>query len=210
MLSKPVTTEVIDRLYALADGLAYDWRGSDLGDEFASRMVAAVVRHLERVGFRRPDGTRRTAPEQVGFAEALLRQFWTQNARQQAKRRAGQFERGTRPIPLSIEEIGDWAGAADLYGSQIGDLDAGETGRAVAQHLMSLGWSPERAWALVWRFSGLCWEDVAYLLTEHFGFSGTEAQLRKWGERPFEQIKPNLRHALWDDEPATGGALYRN
>ena len=201
----PLAPATADRLYRVADALARDWQGAGLGDAFASAMIVAVVRFLERTGPRRPDGTRRSPAEQAEFAEALLRRFWAMNARRDAARRADARERGARPDVLPLDAVGEGAAVARLHDPLRDDLHAGETGRAVARFLEGMGWPRERAWAFVWRESGREWDDVAFLLAERFEADLTPAALRKWGERHFEPAKPLVR-AFLEDRAAEAGA----
>ena len=187
---------IADRLYRVADALAYDWRESGLSDGFASAIIVAVVQFLQKTGLRRTDGSRRTPAEQVDFAEALLRRFWDMNARRDAARRSEARERGTRPDVLPLELVGEQAGIAHLHDPLRDDLLAGETGRTVARFLEGRGWSRERAWAFVWRESGREWDDVAFLLSERFEVDATPGCLRKWGERYFEPAMPYVRAYL--------------
>ncbi len=188
--------EAVDRLYRVADILVQDWQNAGLGDVFGSRMIAAVARFLEKTGRRRPDGARRSAREQADFAEALLRRFWTVNARRDADRTAHARLSGRRPDVLALDLAGEAAVSTALYDSLADDLLVGETGRAVARFLEGLGWPRERAWAFVWRESGREWDDVAFLLAERFEQVATSARLRKWGERHFEPVKPQVRAFL--------------
>ena len=192
----PASSSVADRLYRVAERLEADWLGAGLADDFASRMIVAVLRFLTKTGEYRPDGTRRTSAEQAEFAEALLRRFWTLNARRDASRRTEARERGTEYGLVSWEDAGEGAAVSHLHDPLRDDLLAGETGRAVARFLEGQGWPRERAWAFVWRESGREWDDVAFLLAERFEADATPAGLRKWGERYFEPVKPVVRAFL--------------
>lgn len=195
-LGKALTAEAVDRLYRVADLLASDWQNAGLRDVFGSSMIAAVVRFLEKTGSRNEDGTNRSDREQADFAEALLRRFWVVNARRDAERNTQARASGRRPEVLALDFVSERAAAAGLYDTLSDDLLAGETGRAVARFLETLGWPRERAWAFVWRESGREWDDVAFLLAERFEQDTTTSCLRKWGERYFELIKPQVRAFL--------------
>ena len=184
--------KAVDRLYRVADLLARDWQNAGLRDVFGSSMIAAVVRFLEKTGRRNEDGTRRSVREQEDFAEALLRRFWATNARRDAERNTQAYAGGRRPEVLALDLVSEGAAATGLYGTLSDDLLAGETGRAVARFLETLGWPRERAWAFVWRESGREWDDVAHLLSERFEQDTTLSCLRKWGERYFEPVKPQV------------------
>jgi len=188
--------QAVDRLYRVADLLAHDWQNAALSDVFGSTMIVAVVRFLGKTGSVKPDGTRRSAQEQAEFAEALLRKFWAMNARRDADRDSQARAEGRRPEVLPLELVGEGAAPVRLYDPLGDDLLAGETGRAVARFLEGLGWPRERAWAFVWRESGREWDDVAFLLAERFEQDATPGSLRKWGERYFEPIKPQVRAFL--------------
>lgn len=196
--SVPVSAAVADRLYRVAARLEWDGHGSRLADDFASSMIIAVVRFLTKTGADRADGTRRTIAEQADFAEALLRRFWAMNARRNAARRTQAQDRGTAPVCVSWEEVLEETKIFFLHDPRGDDLLAGETGRAVARFLEDLGWPRERAWAFVWRESGREWDDVAFLLSERFEADASPARLRKWGERYFEPIKPQVQAFLKD------------
>ena len=195
-LTLHVSTRVADRLYQVADRLADDWREAGLDDTFASRTIVAVLRFLEKVGRRRADGVRRSDEEQADFAEALLRQFWMQNARRDAARVTQRREEGRQPRLVPMELVGEHAAVAELYHPLRDDLQAGETGRFVARFLEGLGWPRERAWAFVWRESGKEWDDVAFLMAKQFEADTSTARLRKWGERYFEPVMPEVRAFL--------------
>lgn len=195
-LTVPVSTRVADRLYQVADRLSGDWREAGLDDMFASRMIVAVLRFLEKAGRRCANGVRRSESEQADFAEALLRQFWMQNARRDAARVTQRREEGRQPRLVLMELVGEQAAVSDLYHPLRDDLLAGETGRSVARFLEGLGWPRERAWAFVWRESGREWDDVAFLLAERFEANASPSRLRKWGERYFEPVKPEVRAFL--------------
>lgn len=188
--------EAADRLYRVADLLSRDWQNVGLGDLFGSSMISAVVRCLEKAGRRGPDGRRRSARAQADFAEALLRRFWTVNARRDAARSVEARTSGRRPDVVALDLVGESAAQTSLYAPVGDDLLAGETGRAVARYLETLNWPRERAWAFVWRESGREWDDVAHLLAERFGLGMTPSCLRKWGERYFEPVKPQIRAFL--------------
>jgi hypothetical protein len=184
--------EAVDRLYRVADLLARDWQNAGLCDVFGSSMIAAVVRHLDKIGRRKADGTSRSVREQTDFAEALLRRFWAQNARRDAKRNTQARASGRRPEVLALDFMHEGAVATGLYDTLSDDLLSGETGRAVARFLETLGWPRERAWAFIWRESGREWDDVAFLLADRFEQDTTLSCLRKWGERYFEPVKPQV------------------
>lgn len=188
--------EAVDRLYRVSDLLARDWQNAGLCDVFGSSMIAAVARFLEKTGTRNEDGTHRSAREQVDFAEAMLRRFWIANARRDAERNTQAHASGRRLEILALDLVGESAAATSLYGSLSDDLLAGETGRAVARFLETLGWPRERAWAFVWRESGREWDDVAHLLAERFEQDTAPSCLRKWGERYFEPALPQVRAFL--------------
>lgn len=188
--------EAVDRLYRVTDLLARDWQNAGLRDVFGSSMIVAVARFLEKTGRHRADGTRRSAREQADFAEALLRRFWAVNARRDAERETQARADGRRPEVLALDFVSEGAAATGLYDTLSDDLLAGETGRAVARFLETLGWPRERAWAFVWRESGREWDDVAFLLAERFEQDATLSCLRKWGERYFEPVKPQVRAFL--------------
>lgn len=201
LASSPVAEAVlpaqaVDRLYRVADLLARDWQNAGLSDVFGSTMIVAVVRFLQKTGSAKPDGTRRSAQEQAEFAEALLRKFWAMNARRDADRDSQARAEGRRPEVVPLELAGEGAAPVGLYDPIGDDLLAGETGRAVARYLEGLGWPRERAWAFVWRESGREWDDVAFLLAERFEQDATPSRLRKWGERYFEPVKPQVRAFL--------------
>lgn len=191
-----VPAEAADRLYRVAELLARDWQNAALSDVFGSSMIVSVVRFLEKTGTRNEDGSHRSARAQADFAEALLRRFWVVNARRDAARSTKAHAAGRRPEVLALDLVGESAAATSLYGSLSDDLLAGETGRAVARFLETLDWPRERAWAFVWRESGREWDDVAFLLAERFEQDITTPCLRKWGERYFEPIKPQVRAFL--------------
>lgn len=195
-LTLPVSTRVADRLYQVSDRLSGDWREAGLDDTFASRMIVAVLRFLEKAGRRYADGVRRSEAEQADFAEALLRQFWMQNARRDAARVTQRREEGHQPRLVPMELVGEQAAVSDLYHPLRDDLLAGETGRSVARFLEGLGWPRERAWAFVWRESGKEWDDVAFLLAERFEADATAERLRQWGKRHFEPVKLEVRAFL--------------
>ncbi|MDQ2798257.1 MAG: hypothetical protein M3Y13_01265 [Armatimonadota bacterium] len=204
-------TQAVDRLYRVADLLARDWQNAGLSDVFGSSMIAAVVRFLEKTGTRNEDGTSRSAREQADFAEALLRRFWAMNARRDAERNTQAHASGRRPEVLALDFVSEGAAATGLYDTFSDDLLAGETGRAVARFLETLGWPRERAWAFVWRESGREWDDVAFLLAERFEADATPGSLRKWGERYFEPVLPRVRAFLQDaqDVPCESAAVSR-
>lgn len=191
-----VTSEMVDRLYRLAEFLPQDWAGTVLADDFGSSMIAAVLRVLEKHGRYRADGSRRSWAEQGEFAEALLRDFWKRNAWRTASRQASALQQGKARECVSWDTIGEGAAATDLYAPLRDDLHAGETGRAVARFLEGLGWPRERAWAFVWRFSGREWDEVAFLLGERFEMDANPAQLRQWGPRHFEKVRPLVEDFL--------------
>lgn len=191
-----LSAEAVDRLYRVADLLARDWQNAGLRDTFGSSIIAAVIRFLEKTGRHRPDGTLCSAREQADFAEIQLRRFWVLSARRDADRQTQARASGRRPDVLPLELAGESATLTGLYESLSDDLLAGETGRAVARFLEGLGWPRERARAFVWRESGREWDDVAFLLAERFEQDATSACLRKWGERYFEPVKPQVRAFL--------------
>lgn len=189
MFPNSLPDPVVHGLYREAEALERRWANCELDDDFAGRMIDATLRCLAT----RPEAER-LCPRR---AVRILRYIWSRNAKRDAARRAVALAVGTRPMRISLSALGD-----DVPDRRRGcfdgrcSLDGGETGLAVVQWLQEQGWPRERAWAFVWYEVRQDWGEVAYLLRTRLGFAATEAQLRQWGVRHFERIKPRLRSAL--------------
>ena len=188
--SDRIRRTVTRRLETLSRKLDFEWRNAGLGELFGSSMIATVLRFLERTG------NLHFAYEHPGFAEAMLRKFWKRNGKRDAARRSEARERGIALRFESWDLVGDNLFVQGLYGALSDDLDAGETGRLVADWLQRSGWPAHMAWAFVWRESGQDWDAVCYLVHQRFSRTISLDALRKWGARNFDVAKPLLRRVF--------------
>ena len=182
---RAVTSAIVARLYVRAARLERAWSAADLADDFGSRMVLATVRHLERVGTRRLDGTRRSGEQQARFAEALLAHFWTRNARRDFARRTAAFAAGRAITVVAADTVPEAAAVIRTPAVPTDDF-GGETGRAAVRALVAAGWARERAWALVlFCATGEDYEATCALLASRFEARVANATLRQWKRRYF-------------------------
>lgn len=193
MLTTPVPSPVIDRLYATAERLERAWPDAAC-DNLGPQMIDAVLRHLDR---HPAPGLEPT--ELSLYAAHLLRRFWMRNARRNAARRQTSLENGSIPTVISLHRFLEEGGAepaAGLYAPLDHDCCAGEWGRAIVQELLAQGTAPALAWAFVWRCAGLEWEDIAILLHERHGQRIQPSNLRQWSRRYFPRMKQHLRRTF--------------
>ena len=137
----------------------------------------------------------------IDLAERYFRKGWhRRNAGRDAMRRCRLLAAGLRPDVVSLEALPETCLLAPGNGQAatgLGDpFDAGETGEEVVRWLREQGWSEVRARAFVWYAVRGDWSEVAWLLRHRLRYRATEAQLRQWGTRHFEPIKPRLRRWL--------------
>jgi hypothetical protein len=157
-------------------------------------MVEAVLRYLARYPNRVP----RDVEAQSRYAVACLKSFWRRVASRDAERYWSAVRKGNRPVEISLEtwsEAQQHPAVWDTYAClQITVTD-------VLRELDHLGFSPVQAAAFCWRLmEGLEWADIAILLRERLNYFATEEQVRKWGQRSFRRILPELRLRLWGEE----------
>lgn len=191
MFPRRLPNLVADQLYVRVQQLFANWRNAPVGEEFADRMVDAVLRFLAR-----PDQQKLTAKmtsrEYARYAKKLLNKFWIKNARKQYARIAAQLTAGKRLAQRSLDEIGE--DQIFLVQPEHDDeLTGGETGRSILQALTALGYEPVKAYAFVWRGLGLEWDDIQSLLATKLGIVTTTAQLRQWNTRHFPKIRACLQ-----------------
>jgi hypothetical protein len=189
------SSSLVDHLYRVAEALERRWVSAQLADDFASRMIEAVLRFLAKTR-RSGHRGRLIEPTTVDLSRAssLLYQFWIRNARRDAARAAASHGRGTRirTVPLAPEDT-DRERSATLYSGLADDLLAGETGRIALEVLLRSGVPARHALPYIWRQSGRTWDDVEFLLHEHLGVPSNQAQLRQWARRQFDRFDATLR-----------------
>lgn len=184
-----IAPAVAERLVRTAEALEREWAALDAG--FVSDRLREAVNVLRTHGRRRKDGSRRTAAEQVEFAEALLRHYCHQTGKRDAVRKRN------RPQFVSLEALSeqgwDAPGAhpqADWLRAEIETEDAATLPCDLARHLEDRGGSRERAWMFVWAaYQGLEWQQVARLLETRFETRSSLPALRKWASNNFPRLR---------------------
>lgn len=185
--TQSVCPRLVSALYAEAARLDAAWRRGcpNLPNDLDSRMVAAVLRELDRRKYRLHQLCR-SNDALVQEARALLRLFWQRNARRD-------WARAQRRQPVvSLDTLTHDEPRQSLYAT---DLWGGEAGRAALDHLVHVEClRPETAAALVLHFAGYSWDEVVSLLTRR-GLAVSHEQVRQWGVRYGERCRKSLRQA---------------
>lgn len=181
-----IAPAVAERLVRTAEDLEREWATLDAG--FVSDRLREVVSVLRTHGRRRKDGSRRTAAEQVEFAEALLRRYCHQTGKRDAWRKQN------RPQFVSLESLSEQGWDAPGAHPQADWLEAEDAATLpcdLARRLAAEGGRPaHRAWMFVWAaYQGQEWQQVAERLEAHFETRASLPALRKWASNNFPEMR---------------------
>ena len=179
MVGEHVSPRSVNALYRHAEKLNRLWAGAPLVDDFDSRMIAAVIRHMCRVNRGRSgfDVDIRDTRELC----RLLSIFWSKNARRDAARRARQK---TEPI-------------SDTIPARTNDLDRIHLNHLVLEiktTLSGAGFRPDVVLAFLLSSQGWTCGEVSQLLTRRFRTHYKACTIRQWGCRTFPRIRAKLRN----------------
>ena len=191
MFPRRLPNLVADQLYVRVQQLLATWQNAPVDEEFADRMVDAVLLFLAR-----PDQQKRTAKmtsrEYARYAKNLLNRFWIKNARKRYARANAQQTVGKRLPQRSLDEIGE-DHLCLVQPEQDDELTGGEIGRSIKQALIAFDYDPAHINAFIWRGLGLEWDDIRDLLATRLRVVTTTAQLRQWSSRHFPKIRACLQ-----------------
>jgi hypothetical protein len=190
---------LVDRLYARAEQLSRNRRWADIpGSEmWAYEMISTVIRFLERKPLQAA-----TEAEYLRIAEMLLCRCVRYHAWSRIRRWRAKFADIKASHGVSLEahcDVLQATGRMPTFPAPDTMLAGSLRDETIVEALQHLGFSPEMAWAFVWRVVDReSWADIVHLLRRHRGAEVTEGQLRQWDHRYFglDRVVPAISAVL--------------